>query len=55
MKRFWEVHVRYRIARWLIHLGFVIWPEGPAKQQVLALLGNWGRHVLQTINDGDRQ
>jgi hypothetical protein len=26
MHRFWRVQIRYRLARWLIHLALFIWP-----------------------------
>ena len=53
MERFWKYQVRYRIARWLMHLGLSIMPPGRAKTEVLALLGAWGRHVMDTVSNGD--
>ena len=53
MERFWKYQVRYRIARWLMHLGLSIMPPGRAKTEVLALLGAWGRHVMDTVSNGN--
>jgi hypothetical protein len=41
---------RFRLSRWLIHTGLWVWPPGPAKDELLAVLGAWGRHVMRTVS-----
>jgi hypothetical protein len=49
MRRFWQYQVRYRTARWLIHLGLFVWPPGRGKAEVLDLMWKWRSHVETTI------
>ena len=48
MRDFWDWHIRYRIARWLLHLGMRIWPESNSKREVSALIGEWSAKVVAT-------
>ncbi len=48
MKRFWRWHIQFRTARALVHLGLWIWPEGPAKDEVMGLLHGWAAKVYAT-------
>jgi hypothetical protein len=43
MKRFWRYTVRYGLARMLIELGVLVWPPGPARDEVIELLSRWRR------------
>lgn len=48
MSRFWKYQIRFRLARWMIHAGLLIWPPGPSKDEVLALLTQWSDKVYAT-------
>jgi hypothetical protein len=38
MQRFWKLHIRYRVARRLIHIGLFVMPEGRYKDDLLGCL-----------------
>ena len=40
---------RFRIGRWLIHAGLLVWPEGRCRGEVVALLTEWAAKVRQEI------
>lgn len=48
MRDFWKWHIRFRLARGLIHVGLAIWPESNSKREVLKLLTEWGATVIAT-------
>ncbi len=55
MANFWNYQIRYRIARWMIHAGLMIWPPGRGKSEVLDLLWMWRADVEAAIRFPDPQ
>lgn len=53
LKVFWSIHVRYRVARWLIHIGLFVWPPGRAKAEIMEMLWAW-RHEIDATLEGRR-
>ena len=48
MADFWKWHIRFRLARALIHLGLAIWPASNSKREVVRILSEWGAAVIAT-------
>lgn len=46
MRGFWDWHIRFRLARSLIHLGLKIWPPSNSRTEVRMLLNEWGAKVV---------
>lgn len=48
MADFWKWHIRFRLARALIHLGLAIWPKSNSKREVVNILNEWSAAVVAT-------
>jgi hypothetical protein len=54
MKRFWELNVRYRLARRLIHVGLFVMPEGRYKTELLDSLWDLYDKVAAEVRGSKR-
>lgn len=47
--RFWRYHIRYRLARAMIHLALKIWPPGRGRDEVTEFLWVWRSKVTAEV------
>lgn len=47
-----KLHIRYRVSRFLVHLGIWLMPEGRYKSELLNVLWQLHERVKATISEG---
>jgi len=40
---------RYRVGRFLVHLGLRVMPPGRVKDELTEVIREWGEHVVRTV------
>jgi len=45
---------RFRVGRWLIHVGLRCWPKGRCQHEVTFLLGKWAEQVRRELAEASQ-